>query len=94
MNDNTQYRGDLAMHGAVPVRRKPIPAWPVFGEEDIAAVTAVLRSGRVNYWTGEETRKFEQEFAAMAGCRYGVAVANGTLALEAALGRSPNRSRR
>lgn len=86
MKDNSQFRGNLAIDGAVPLRRKPIPAWPVFGEEDIAAVTAVLRSGRVNYWTGEETRKFEKEFAATVGCRYGVAVANGTLALEAALG--------
>jgi dTDP-4-amino-4,6-dideoxygalactose transaminase len=86
MNDNTQSQSDLAIDGAVPLRCDPVPSWPVFGEEDIAAVTAVLRSGRVNYWTGEETRKFEQEFSANVGCRYGVAVANGTLALEAALG--------
>jgi hypothetical protein len=85
MNINTHHRNDLAIDGAVPIRRRPLAPWPVFGEEDIAAVTAVLRSGRVNYWTGEETRKFEQEFSATAGCRYGVALANGTLALEAAL---------
>ena len=86
MNDNIPSPIDLAIDGAIPLRLKPFPSWPVFGEEDIAAVTAVLRSGRVNYWTGEETRKFEQEFSATVGCRYGVAVANGTLALEAALG--------
>ena len=86
MKEHEQYESDLAMDGALPLRRKPIPPWPVFGEEDIAAVTAVLRSGRVNYWTGEETRKFEREFSASVGCRHGVAVANGTLALEAALG--------
>jgi dTDP-4-amino-4,6-dideoxygalactose transaminase len=39
----------------------------------------------VNYWTGEEGRHFEAEFAAACGRRHGVAVANGTLALELAL---------
>ncbi len=59
--------------------------WPVFAPDEIESVTAVLRSGRVNYWTGEECRKFESEYAAAAQRRFGVAVANGTLALELAL---------
>jgi dTDP-4-amino-4,6-dideoxygalactose transaminase len=59
--------------------------WPDFDDEQIAAVAAVLRSGRVNYWTGEEGRAFEREFAAACSRRYGIAVANGTLALELAL---------
>jgi dTDP-4-amino-4,6-dideoxygalactose transaminase len=45
----------------------------------------VLQSGKINYWTGGEGRYFEQEFAAQAGCRFGVALANGTVALELAL---------
>jgi dTDP-4-amino-4,6-dideoxygalactose transaminase len=45
----------------------------------------VLQSGRVNYWTGEEGRAFEKEFALQTGCKYAVAVANGTVALELAL---------
>jgi dTDP-4-amino-4,6-dideoxygalactose transaminase len=45
----------------------------------------VLRSGHVNYWTGTHGREFEQEFAAWVGAPFGVAVANGTLALEIAL---------
>ena len=45
----------------------------------------MLRSGRVNYWTGEETRAFEREFAAFADSAKAVAVANGTLALDLAL---------
>jgi hypothetical protein len=61
------------------------PLWPHFGDDEIAAADRVLRSGRVNYWTGSEGRQFEQEFAAAVGCTYGVAVANGTLALELAL---------
>jgi len=60
-------------------------SWPCFEQDEIDAVVRVLRSGKVSYWTGEEGRLFEEEFAAFAGCRYGVAVANGTVALELAL---------
>ena len=59
--------------------------WPDFDAEQIAAVEAVLRSGKVNYWTGEQARAFEREFAAACGSRHGIALANGTLALELAL---------
>lgn len=59
--------------------------WPAFPADEIAAATAVLSSGKVNYWTGEECRKFEREYAAYTGVKYAVAVANGTVALELAL---------
>lgn len=59
--------------------------WPHFSQDEIEAVERVLRSGKVNYWTGEEGRLFEKEFAQTAGCQYAVAVANGTNALELAL---------
>ncbi len=75
----------LAVAGGTPLRTRPFPPWPVFDEEQIAAVTAVLRSGKVNYWTGDETRQFEREFAQAVGCQYAVALANGTVALELAL---------
>jgi dTDP-4-amino-4,6-dideoxygalactose transaminase len=45
----------------------------------------VLRSNRVNYWTGEESRQFEGEFAQWAGTRHAVALMNGTVALDIAL---------
>ena len=45
----------------------------------------MLESGNVNYWSGEEGRKFEREFAEYYGAKYGVAVANGTVAMELAL---------
>ena len=64
---------------------KGFSRWPCYASDEIAAVSRVLRSGRVNYWTGEEGHAFEQEFAAYHGARYGVAVANGTVALELAL---------
>jgi dTDP-4-amino-4,6-dideoxygalactose transaminase len=59
--------------------------WPFFADDEVAAVTRVLRSGRVNYWTGDEGRAFEAEYAAHCGVKHGLAVANGTLALELAL---------
>ncbi len=60
-------------------------AWPYFNDEQITAVERVLRSGGVNYWTGNECRLFEQEYAASLGVSHAIAVANGTLALELAL---------
>lgn len=59
--------------------------WPSFTEEEASAVSRVLLSNKVNYWTGQECREFEREFAAWAGCDYAVALANGTLALDVAL---------
>jgi dTDP-4-amino-4,6-dideoxygalactose transaminase len=61
------------------------PSWPCYADDEIAAVEAVLRSGRVNYWSGDQGGSFEQEFADYIGARHAVALANGTLALEAAL---------
>jgi len=59
--------------------------WPQFAQDEIDAATEVLRSGRVNYWTGEQGRLFEQEFASYHGVPHAVALCNGTVALEAAL---------
>lgn len=59
--------------------------WPCFSEQEVDAVSAVLRSNKVNYWTGQEGRQFEQEFANFVDCKYAIALANGTLALDLAL---------
>lgn len=59
--------------------------WPFHDADEIAAVTDVLASGRVNYWTGERGRAFEDAYAVHCGVRFGLAVANGTVALELAL---------
>jgi dTDP-4-amino-4,6-dideoxygalactose transaminase len=67
------------------VLNTPFSAWPNYTDEEIEAVRRVLSSGRVNYWTGEECRRFEEEFAAWCGVPHAVSLANGTLALEAAL---------
>lgn len=59
--------------------------WPFHDEDELAAVQKVLKSGRTNYWTGEECREFEKEFAEAIGTTYSIALMNGTVALEAAL---------
>jgi dTDP-4-amino-4,6-dideoxygalactose transaminase len=63
----------------------PFSPWPSFGEDEVTAVSNVLRSNKVNYWTGTECREFENELSAWSGCKYGVALGNGTLALDVAL---------
>ncbi len=64
--------------------QQPAP-WPVCGEEEEEAVLRVLRSGKLNYWTGEEGKQFEAEFAQFVGAEHALAVANGTVGLELAL---------
>ncbi|MGL4959351.1 MAG: DegT/DnrJ/EryC1/StrS family aminotransferase, partial [Plesiomonas sp.] len=59
--------------------------WPSFTQEEADAVSQVILSNKVNYWTGNECREFEKEFAAWADCAYAIALANGTLALDVAL---------
>ncbi len=64
---------------------KPFSPWPSFSVEEVEAVSAVLASNRVNYWTGDRCREFERRFADWVGTKHGVALANGTTALDAAL---------
>lgn len=63
----------------------PFSPWPSFTEEEADAVRAVVLSNQVNYWTGEQCRHFEIEFAQWCDCSHAVAVTNGTVALELAL---------
>tara|TARA_B100000945_G_scaffold4091_1_gene3465 strand:- start:2945 stop:4105 length:1161 start_codon:yes stop_codon:yes gene_type:complete len=56
-------------------------SWPHFYPEDIKKATEILKSGKINYWTGFEGREFEKEFSHYAGVKYSVAVDNGTNAL-------------
>jgi len=63
----------------------PFSPWPSFTQEEADAVSRVILSNKVNYWTGTEGREFESEFAAWTGTEYAVALGNGTLALDLAL---------
>ncbi|NRP95494.1 dTDP-3-amino-3,6-dideoxy-alpha-D-galactopyranose transaminase [Marinobacterium sp. xm-g-59] len=62
----------------------PFSPWPSFSEEEASAVQNVLLSNKVNYWTGQECRGFEREFARFSETEYAIAVANGTVALDLA----------
>jgi dTDP-4-amino-4,6-dideoxygalactose transaminase len=63
----------------------PLPPWPQLSEEAIRAAEAVLRSGKVNYWTGPKGREFEEKYARWQGSKYAVSVSSGTAALHVAL---------
>ena len=57
--------------------------WPKYTKTEIEAALNVLSSGKVNYWTGSECKDFEKEFASYVGSKFSVALANGSVALEA-----------
>lgn len=59
--------------------------WPSFSKQEINAVSEVLKSNKVNYWTGTESRQFEKEFSEWSGSKYSIALANGTVALDLSL---------
>ena len=62
----------------------PFSPWPDFDAAEKQAVLDVLNSNKVNYWTGQQGREFEKQFAAYVDTSYAVAVANGTVALDLA----------
>jgi len=63
----------------------PFSPWPSFTQQEADAVSRVVLSNKVNYWTGTEGREFEKEFATWADSEYAIALGNGTLALDIAL---------
>ena len=75
----------LAINGGPKAVSNKLQGWPQFDENAIKAVETVLRSGKVNYWTGKQGMKFEKQFAEWQGSRYAISVATGTAALHVAL---------
>lgn len=79
--------GRLAITGGDSVRKDPFPPWPQFDHRELNALEEVLRSGN---WGGvpfpnTKAREFAERFAAFQDARFGICVANGTVALEVAL---------
>jgi len=74
----------LAIKGGEPVRKSPFPKWPIFDERELESLKEVLYSG---VWGigGTKKKEFEEKFAAYHDAKYGVAVTNGTAALEISL---------
>jgi dTDP-4-amino-4,6-dideoxygalactose transaminase len=77
----------LAIFGGEPVRSEPYPAWPVWDQRDIDAVSEVVKSGNWGGYPypGPQSQRFIQSFAEMQGGGYPVLVANGTITMEVAL---------
>jgi dTDP-4-amino-4,6-dideoxygalactose transaminase len=75
----------LAIHGGPKAVTNKLVYWPQFDEETIQAVQEVLRSGKVNYWTGPKGMEFEKRFAEWQGSKYAVSTSSGTAALHVAL---------
>lgn len=75
----------LAIHGGPKAVTTNKIGWPNFDENAIDAVEQVLRSGKVNYWTGSKGMEFEKKFAEWQGSKYAISVASGTAALHVGL---------
>lgn len=75
----------LAIDGGAKAVTNTLLKWPHFDENAIKAVEAVLRSGKVNYWTGPKGMEFEKKFADWQGSKFAVSCATGTAALHIAL---------
>ena len=61
------------------------PPWPNYSEKEAEIAREVLLSNQVNYWTGQRTKQFEQQFATQFETQHGIALSNGTVALDLAL---------
>lgn len=83
---------ELALFGGTKAKQRPFPLWPQYDDRERRALEEVLES-RVWWRTpGTKTLEFEKAFAEYHGARRGIAVTNGTAALEvtmAALGIGP-----
>ena len=75
----------LAIQGGDKAVSNKLIGWPQFDENAIHAVESVLRSGKVNYWTGRKGMEFEQRYAEWQGSQYAISTTNGTAALHVAL---------
>ena len=77
--------GKLAIDGGPKSVTNKLAGWPQFDEKAISAVQEVLRSGKVNYWTGPKGMEFERKFAEWQGSKYAISASTGTSALHIAL---------
>ncbi len=75
----------LAIEGGEPVIGEPLPPWPWFTEEIVQAAMEPLRTGKVNYWTGELGMEFERRFAEWNGAKMCITTTSGTSALHTAV---------
>ena len=60
-------------------------SWPKYSVEEQKEVSKIIRSGKVNYWTGNNCTNFEINFKKKFNLNYTITVANGSVALDAAI---------
>jgi dTDP-4-amino-4,6-dideoxygalactose transaminase len=77
--------GELAINGGPRAVTNKLEGWPKFDEKAIQAVNEVLRSGKVNYWTGPKGMEFERKYAEWQGSKFAISTSNGTSALHVAI---------
>jgi len=82
---NNYISFSLYRNGNLLTYKLSLSSWPFFTQEEAGAIQRVLLSNKVNYWTGQEGREFEKEFACFADSEYAIAVSNGSTALDLAL---------
>ena len=75
----------LAVNGGAKLYKGTFPMWPNFSPKCYPAIKKILESGKVNYWTGDIGKKFEEAWAKYIGVRNAISVSNGTAALHTAL---------
>ena len=75
----------LAIQGGPKAVTNKLVYWPQFDKNAIRAVEEVLRSGKVNYWTGKKGMEFEKKYAEWQGSKFAISTSNGTSALHVAL---------
>ncbi len=75
----------LAIDGGPKAVTNKLIGWPNFNDEAINAVVGVLKSGKVNYWTGPKGMEFEKKFAQWQGSKFAISVGTGTAALHVSL---------
>ena len=88
--DNKNKPMHLALNGGRAVRTNPFPGYPLIGDEEVNAVSEVVRSGKLSMFDldflgGEKVRTFEENFARYDRIRYGISVNSGTAALHIAI---------
>jgi perosamine synthetase len=74
-----------ALLGGAKVRTQPFPSWPVCDATEERALMDVLHSGKWYRGSGQNVKRFEQEYARVTGAKECLAVSNGTAALTVAL---------
>jgi dTDP-4-amino-4,6-dideoxygalactose transaminase len=79
------FRPQPAQQAEESLAYRPDEAWPFYADDEIEAVVATLRSGKVNQWTGPDVFAFQDALTERFGGGHGIALTNGSVALELAL---------